>query len=150
MSPEEAVVQRILALPPVTAIVGTRVWLVMVPQSPVFPCVRVQQISEIDEGLHQRGAGGVGWARVQVDAIAHITTGGNGYLTARQLTEAIHGDGRGPAATGLLGWRGVIAPLTITGISSILDGVAEITPDAVQQIRIRRDYRVDFAEDLPR
>lgn len=154
LSPEEAIVQRLLALPAVTAIVTTRVWLVMLPQSPVMPCVRVQQISAIDEGAHDRGAGGVGWARVQVDAVANLTTGGNGYLTVRKLTEAIHGDGRGPGATGLLGWKGVIGPigtsgpLEIQGIFSLLDGVAEVTPDAVQQIRIRRDYAVHYAEDI--
>ena len=146
MSPEEAVVERLLDVPAVTAIVGTRVWLVMLPQSPVMPCVRVQQISQIDEGLHDRGAGGVGWARVQVDAIAGMATGGNGYQTVRQLTDAIHGDGRGPNATGLLGWVGAIGPLTITGIFSILDGVAEFDPDELQQIRIRRDYQVWFNE----
>lgn len=144
MSPEEAVVARLLTVPAVTAIVGTRIWLVLIPQSPVMPCVRVQQISQIDEGLHDRGAGGVGWARVQVDAIANLTTGGNGYATVRELTDAIHGDGRGDDATGLLGWKGAIAPLEILGIFSILDGVAEITPDALQQIRIRRDYQVWF------
>ena len=143
MSPEEAVRQRILAMPPVTAIVSTRVYLIRIPQSPTLPCVRVQQISAIDEGAHERGAGGVGWARVQVDAIA---TGSTAYTTARQLTDAIHGDGRGPDATGLLGWRGVIGPLTITGIFSILDGVAEFEPDELQQIRIRRDYQVCYAE----
>jgi len=148
MMPEEAVVQRLLAIPAVTAIVGTRVWLVMIPQSPVMPCVRVQQVSQIDEGLHTRGSGGVGWARVQVDAIANLTTGGNGYTTIRTLTETLHGNGRGPTATGLLGWKGVIGPLTITGIFSILDAVAEITPDAVQQIRFRRDYQVWFSQEL--
>lgn len=148
MSPEEAVATRILALPAVTAIVGTRVWLVMLPQSPVTPCVRVQQISQLDEGLHQRGAGGVGWARVQVDAVADVTDGGNGYNTARTLTDAIHGDGRGDAATGLLGWRGVVGPLTITGIVSMLDAVADYTPDELRQIRMRRDYAVYFSQDL--
>jgi hypothetical protein len=105
-------------------------------------------VSQIDEGLHQRGSGGVGWARVQVDAIANVTTGGNGYTTVRNLTEVLHGNGRGPSATGLLGWKGTIGPLTITGIFSILDAVAEITPDAVNQIRMRRDYQVWFSQDL--
>ena len=148
MSPEEAVMQRILALPAVTAMVGTRVYLVMIPQSPAMPCVRVQQVSQIDEGRHDRGAGGVGWARVQVDAIANQSTGGNGYTTVRQLTAAIHGTGRGPQATGLLGWKGVIGPLTIQGIFSILDGVADVAPDELKQIRIRRDYQVWFSEEL--
>lgn len=148
MSPEEAIVQRLLGLASVTALAGSRIYLVMIPQSPTMPCVRVQQISQVDEGVHDRGAGGVGWARVQVDAIANLTTGGNGYTTVRNLTKAIHGNGRGPQATGLLGWRGIIGDLTVQGIFSILDGVAEITPDALQQIRIRRDYAVHFAEDL--
>src|SRR5262245_5954474 len=146
MSPEEAIVQRLLAIPAVTAMVGTRVWLVILPQSPVMPCVRVQQISQIDEGQHTRGGGGSrGWARVQVDAVAHVADGGNGYVTARQLADAIHGDGRGDVATGLLGWRGVIAPLTITGIFSMLDAVAEYTPDELRHVRLRRDYAVWFS-----
>jgi len=146
VSPEEAIVARILALPAVTAIAGSRVWLVMLPQSPVTPCVRVQQISQVDQGLHDRGAGGVGWARVQVDAVCKWSDGGNGYATARALTDAIHGDGRGTGASGLLGWIGTIAPLEIQGIFSILDGVAEVDPDELEQIRIRRDYQVWFSQ----
>jgi len=146
MSPEEAIAQRILSLPAVTAIAGTRVWLVMLPQSPETPCVRVQQISQIDQGLTLRGAGGVGWARVQVDAVCDMADGGNGYTTARALTDAIHGDGLGDGATGLLGWKGTIAPLEILGIFSLLDGVADYAPDELRQIKIRRDYQVWFAQ----
>lgn len=144
MSPEEAVVARLLTLPAVTAIAGTRIWLVMLPQSPQTPCVRVQQISRIDQGLHDRGAGGVGWARVQVDAVCQWSDGGNGYATGRALTEAIHGDGRGASASGLLGWLGEVAPLRILGIFSLLDEVAEVDPDELEQIKFRRDYQVWF------
>lgn len=144
MSPEEAIAARILTLPAVTAIVGSRVWVVMLPQSPETPAVRVQQISQVDQGLHDRGAGGVGWARVQVDAVCEWTDGGNGYATARALTDAIHGDGRGPSASGLLGWKGTIGALEILGIFAILDGVAEVDPDELEQLRIRRDYQVWF------
>jgi hypothetical protein len=148
MSPEEAVVARLLTIPAVTAIVGTRVWLVILPQSPVTPCVRVQQVSQIDDGQNLRGGGGSrGWARVQVDAVTDVDDPGNAYDVARQLTEAIHGDGRGTAATGLLGWRGTSDGLAITGIFSLLDGVAEFEPEELQQLRIRRDYQVCFADD---
>jgi Protein of unknown function (DUF3168) len=148
MSPEEAVLARLLAIPAVTAIVGTRIWLVMLPQSPVTPCVRVQQISQIDEGQHQRGGGGSrGWARVQVDAVTAVDDPGNAYDTARDLTEAIHGDGRGDGATGLLGWRGTSDGLRITGVFSLLDAVAEFDPEELQQLRMRRDYAVYFADD---
>lgn len=148
MSPEEAVVARLLAIPAVTAIVGTRVWLVMLPQSPVTPCIRVQQISQIDDGQNLRGGGGSrGWARVQVDAVTDVEAPGNAYTTGRQLTDAIHGDGRGDSATGLLGWRGVSAGLRVTGIFTILDAVAEFEPDELQQLRLRRDYQVCFAQD---
>jgi Protein of unknown function (DUF3168) len=146
VSPEEAVRARLLAVPAVTAIVGTRVWLVMVEQSPVTPFVRVQQISQIDDGQNLRGGGGSrGWARVQVDAITDVDDPGNAYTVGRQLTDAIHGDGRGDSATGLLGWRGVSAGLRVTGIFSILDAVAEFEPDELQQLRLRRDYQVCFA-----
>lgn len=144
MNPEAAIAQRIVSLPAVTAIAGTRVWLVILPQSPDLPAVRVQQISKIDAGLHTRGAGGVGWARVQVDAVCDVADGGNGYDTASALTAAIHGDGKGDGASGLLGWRGAIGSLTILGISSILDEVAEFDPDELTTITIRRDYLVWF------
>jgi hypothetical protein len=145
--PEEAVRLRLLDLPAVTAIVGTRIYLVMLPQSVTTPCVRVQQISQIDEGQNLRGGGGSrGWARVQVDAIVGMNDAGNAYTTARTLTEAMHGDGRGDVATGLLGWKGDIPPLTITGVFSMLDAVAEFDPEELQQLRLRRDYQVWFAQ----
>jgi hypothetical protein len=147
MSPEEAVTERLLAVPAVTAIVGQRVYTVIIRQSSAMPCVRVQQISQIDKGQHLYGGGGSrGWARVQVDAISDFDEG-QGYATVRTLTDAIHGDGGGDGATGLLGWRGVIGPLTITGIFSMLDPVTEINPEPQQQVRIRRDYEVWFAQD---
>jgi hypothetical protein len=147
VNPEEAVRLRILAIPAVTAIVGTRVYVVLLPQSVITPCVRVQQISQIDEGQNLRGGGGSrGWARVQVDAITAVADAGNAYETARTLTEAIHGDGLGDGASGLLGWRGVSDGLTVTGIFSMLDAVAEFEPEELQQLRLRRDYQVWFAQ----
>lgn len=144
-TPEDAVVARILALPAVTAIVGTRVWQLLLPQSATLPAVRVQRISGVEMGAHTRGARGVAWARIQIDAVAGVRDGANAYTTASELAEAIAGDG---ATTGVLGWKGSIGtpPLTIQGIFSLAEPVAEFEAEELQRVRIRRDVQVVFEE----
>jgi hypothetical protein len=63
---EEAVVERMMADGGVSALVGTRVFLLKLPQRVSFPAIRVQLISN-PRGKHLRGPDGTTRARVQVD-----------------------------------------------------------------------------------
>lgn len=66
MSPEQAIVARLLATSAVTALVGQRVWLLKLPQKPTLPAIRVQLIDN-PQGKHLRGPNRSTAARVQVD-----------------------------------------------------------------------------------
>lgn len=67
MTSELAICARLLATSAVTAIVGTRVWEIALPQEPTLPAIRVQLISD-PVGYHLRGPDGASRSRVQVDA----------------------------------------------------------------------------------
>jgi len=102
---EEAIRARILSLSAAIAICGTRVWTQQLPQSPVYPCVRVSMVDD-PTMYHLRGPRGTTPARVQVDKYAQKP--GDIYATLSALEAAIDGDGLGRQASGLSGFIGGI------------------------------------------
>lgn len=88
MNVEEAIATKLIATGGVAALVGTRVWVLKLPQNPVMPAVRVQLISEPRE-YHLRGDQHARRARVQIDDYAKEATGGNPYAIAMTLADAI-------------------------------------------------------------
>lgn len=60
----------ILGDPAVAALVGTRVYPKILPQSPTLPAITYQRISRVSVADHLTGAGSLGRPRVQVDAWA--------------------------------------------------------------------------------
>lgn len=115
MTVEEAVIERILAL---NTSAGTRVFMLKLPQKlATWPAARVQLIDD-PEDYHLRGGSALGRARVQVDAYAPESSGGDPYATVAQLADEINGD---DAGSGLSGWIGSFGspPLTITGLFRI-------------------------------
>jgi hypothetical protein len=137
VTPEQAVLERVLDIAAVAALIGTRGYLLKLPQGPTLPAVRVQLIDEAGN-MHLRGAGGPYRSRVQVDAFAHEASGGDPYAGVTAVAEAIHGDGSG---TGLAGWKGGSAALTITGAVRI-DRMVTYEPDELRLVRVRQDYMV--------
>jgi len=136
MTPAEIVRTRLLAVPRVTAIVGSRIYTLMLPQNFTgTTAIRLQRISERDT-IHLRGAGGQWVARVQVDALAPTVA------EAYALDTEAHGDGAGSALAGFLG------PVGTTYVQSILpDAAREVfEPNETQLIRVIRDYFVTFTE----
>lgn len=140
MTIEEAVLSRIVNLATVTALVGTRVWLQRLPQSPTYPCVRVTLVSDLGD-QHLRGPQGEKRARVQVDAFAHETSGGNPYTGAAAVWQAIYGDGKGPDATGVFGWTGTVDDVTISLVEDAGRRVA-YDPDELRVVTVTQDFRV--------
>ena len=133
---------RILALAAVTALVGTRVYMQRVPQSPVYPLVRVQFIDD-QSPYHLRGPVGTTTARVQVDAIAREGSGTDPYAAAQALLAAIDGDGLGDQATGVAGFVGGIGspPFEIVGVF-LQSRRSEYDPQELRIVTASRDYIV--------
>lgn len=140
MTIEEAVRARIASLTAVTAIVGDRIWTDVIPESAVYPAVRVLEITDVDD-QHLRGPEGVKRARVQVDAMIRDTGSADVYATLADLAAAIHGDGLGRSASGVFGWIGGVGspPLRIQGVTASAR-VRRYDPDELQVLTFSRDY----------
>jgi hypothetical protein len=141
MTPEEAVRKRILDLPAVTALVGTRVYLDLLPQTAAYPVVLVQLVSGVTD-QHLRG-GQRFRARVQVDAYALDKNSLDPYADVMALADAIHGDNAG---SGLEGWQGELPgppPFRVMGIQNIIR-TREYEPDDARLLRQRQDYWIFF------
>lgn len=87
MTVEEAVANHLAATSSVEAIVGERVYQLLLPQSPTYPAVRVQLVDEPGTP-HLRGQDGLTRARVQVDGFVE-SSGADPYAAATALGDAI-------------------------------------------------------------
>lgn len=138
MTPELAVLERVLEIADVAALVSTRAYMLRLPQTPTLPAVRVQLISE-GNLTHLRGAGGTYRSRVQVDAYAREASGADPYAEATALAAAINGDGAG---SGLDGWTGTSEgspAITVTGVLRV-DRDVGYEPGELRLVRVRQDY----------
>ena len=88
MRVEEVVRAKLLASAGVTALVGTRVYQLLLQQGPTYPAIRVQLISE-PRPNHLRGADGSIRSRVQVDAYAQVGNGTDPYDGAADVADAV-------------------------------------------------------------
>lgn len=137
-----AIRERLLDMAPLAALVGTRVYVDVLPQKPTLPAVRVQRIDE-GEDMHLRGPAGVHRARVQVDAVA------TSKASADAVDAAVRGDGLGTGASGLLGWIGAIggSPAEIDVQTVLPLDVQEFYNAAeLREYVISRDFRVIWKE----
>lgn len=136
-----AIRARLLNVSAVTAIASTRIWSLVFPQNPVFPAIRITEISKI-EPMGLRGTQGFWRARVQVDCATNALTSSDPYGTARSLAAAVRGgfDGSG-SPTGLIGWSGSAAGVEITGITHV-DTRESYEADEKRQAMVSADYYV--------
>lgn len=142
MTVEEAIAARVADLAPVTALVSSRVYLDRLPQAVTYPAVLVQLVSDPPQ-YHLRGR--KYRARVQVDAYAREASGVDAYAAAANLAAAIDGDGKGPAATGLSGWKGSVGspPFVILGCFRT-SRLRRYDPDELNLLTMSQDYFVDY------
>ena len=75
-TPADAVVVYLKADPALAAWVGTRIYQAHLPQSPLYPAIVVQSVSE-PRTYHARGVTDLAQTRLQVDVYASETNGGN-------------------------------------------------------------------------
>lgn len=143
MSPAEVVIARLQAVGAVTALVGTRIYQLKLPQSPTLPAIRVQEIDVIDRH-HLRGREQLVRTRVQVDAFVAESSGADPLATVHTLADAIHGDGNGPNASGLDGWIGEIGSPPVAKVLGVFrkDRADSYEADVLRVVRTRQDYMV--------
>ena len=143
MTPEQAILERILGLSAVTALVSDRVFMLKLRQGETLPAVRVQLI---DEGMsqHLRGGSGIYQSRIQVDVYAAEDTGGDPYSAASEIALAIQGD---DAGSGLSGWRGFSGgsppEIEVCAISRKLR-LTSYAAEERREVRVQQDYIVDW------
>lgn len=143
MSPAEVVIERLGNIGGVTAIVGTRIFQLKLPQTPTLPAIRVQEIDVVD-GYHLRGEVSLKPARVQVDVFVPERSAQDPLEQAHALADAIHGDGNGTSATGLSGWIGDIGGSPAVRVHGMFrkDRADTYEGDELRLVRTRQDYMV--------
>jgi hypothetical protein len=144
----QAVIDRLLAIPAVVALVGDRVYAVIVRQNSTMPAVRAQTISEIRE-YHLRGEVSTVRTRIQIDAFASETTT-DPYGEACDLADAINGIWDGPVVTpvALSGWAGSLGgspALFRIHVAKQINRREVFEGDVVRVLRIQQDYDVQWS-----
>ncbi len=137
----EALRDRLLTLPPVTAICGSRIYALKFPQSLTAPALRLQEIDRVSM-THLRGDLAVRRARVQIDAVEAEGNPGDAYDVAHALADAVRGDLRSGTPSGLVGFRGVISGLPIAAILG--DDAREGYDAETHLVRVEQDFLVWF------
>lgn len=130
MSAPAAAIGRLELVAAVIALVSTRIYQGILPQSPTLPAIRVQRIGE-DEFTHLRGAS-VRRTRVQVDSV------GASLPSALAVDAAVRGNGSGSS---LVGWTGAVGGVRVLAVQhravrELYDG------DELRQHRVSRDVFV--------
>jgi len=128
----EALYSRLQAVSGVTALVGTRVYPLRLPQAVTYPAVRYQVIDEERPGALDADIGLV-WARVQLDSYAAT------YLAAKQLATALR------AALRRAAWTEDGVQVQDAELLVVQDETEELAPDRLVY-RVRHDFRVCYRE----
>ena len=138
MTVDTAIRERLLSLTPVTTLVSTRIYCVILPQGFNSPAIRVQRIGQLEE-MHLRGPINVFRARVQVDSV------GRTKAEVDAVDMAVQGDGLGSNATGLKGFKGNIGSPAFV-IRAIVPADVRDMYDAeeLRQYKVMRDFFVTF------
>lgn len=133
-----AVIARLEMLPALVALVESRIVATHLDHTADKPAVLVQRVSR-RRGQHLRGPDNITRYRVQVDSVA------TSQAVADEIADLIEGDGKGPQASGLMGWKGRIGspPVYIDNVAP--DNEREhYDPPPIGEYRVQRDYVVSF------
>lgn len=143
MTAAELVRLRILEIAGVTALASTRVYTLLAKPGTWATAVRVQTISGT-EPMHLRGSSGLHMARVQVDAIAAVKSGGDALVSARNLSEAAHGDGAGSGLCGFAGTVNGSPGVDVLAIVPMGDPVERYSQEEQEYVTVSRDYGITY------
>lgn len=123
---ESALRSMLLADSAVAALVGTRVYVGRLPQSPIYPAITLEPVSE-DDNNTVASVGDLRWARIEVDAWAES------FAAVNALYRAIN--------FALNGKKGTFGNSDIRSCSSMTGG-RYFYEDSVTAHRRLRDYSV--------
>ena len=125
---EEGIVVRLMALPAVTALIGTRLYPNVVPEEATEPVAAYQRISNPRLNAHD---GPTGWAKGRIQFTAQANT----YLQAKAVAAAI--------AAAFDGFRGVMGTVAVHGASAQndQDGYNEATGRSTVRLDVLFFYK---------
>jgi hypothetical protein len=130
---EALVRERLLATSAVTALVGTRIYMLVLPQRVTYPAIRVQLVDE-PVRYHLRGEDGSRRARVQIDAYDQPVGSTDPYAGASAVADAVR--------TALSGQRFTEAssPVTLEVTGVLFVGRRPLyEPDELRIVRVSQD-----------
>jgi Protein of unknown function (DUF3168) len=104
---EEILVARLKASPQVTALVGSRIYPMVIPQGVVMPAIAYQRISTVRPGS-LRGPSGIADPRLQVNCWAD--TYGTAKTVAEEVRQSLDGWDVNGVATLILGEHDLLNP----------------------------------------
>lgn len=131
---EEAIFSRAGAIAPLAALIGTRLYPVILPQNPTLPAATYRRISTRRPNAMGRDPG-IAFARIQFTAWATTPLG------AKQVKEAIRGDSAG---AGYQRWRGTVAGVAV--LDSILISELEFYDETSQLFAAAADFVMPHRE----
>lgn len=139
MTVEQAVLERLKAAAGVIALVGTRVYQLVIPQRFTPPAVRVALVDD-PRTYHLRGGDNLYRARVQVDAVTQETSGGDPYTTATDVSDACD------AVLSGARWSSGDSPVSLVVASCQREGRRTLyEAGELRLVRIVTDYFVWYA-----
>ena len=137
----EALQDRLIATPAVTAYTNSRIYALKFPQSLTAPALRLFEVDRVSD-MQLRGDVAMRRARVQIDSVEAETHGPDPYDTAHALADAVRGDLSTGTPTGLVGFRGDLGGIQIAGILGVEE--REVYDAETHLIRVEQDYLVWF------
>jgi hypothetical protein len=132
---EVAVLARLLADTVIDDIVDGRGYQLKLPQSPSYPAIRVQLISEVEAYVLTAALTNFFKARVQVDSWASDASASDPYAAARALGQAVNDSLAGASFTQ--------DDVEVSSIQ-LIDRVVDYEAEELRLIRVRQDYAVVF------
>lgn len=135
MTPIEQVVADYLeTVTAITAVVGTRIYQLKLPQNATFPAIRVQLVSD-DLDYHLRGELNLNSARLQVDAYGKEDPSPDPYRRVTDLADLI--------TAALSGIRFTLDNVRVVGAFHILRRALH-EPGTQPLIRVHQDFRFRY------
>ena len=132
MKIEQAVVDHLETVTPVTALVGARIYQVKLRQGTAYPAIRVQVIDDV-KPYHLRGEINLRTARVQVDSY-HNESGADPYGTLATVSDAVE--------TALSGIRFTAGTIRVVGAFLVYRRTEpEVQPSGITLLRDQQDFR---------
>lgn len=136
---------HLLAGPDVAAVVGSRGYLLKLPQKVTLPALVTQLIDQPEEVTLDGELTNFFRARIQVDIYAAEADAANPYVTVRTGDRAVRNRLALKSAGGQVFTSGSPSDVRVSSVQP-LDLALEYEPDELQLVRARRDFFVTYQD----